>query len=163
MTAILDTSFLFALTDLSDLNHDKVLSVAQTINEPLVLPTVVLPEVCYLIASRLGHRVMRQFLSNLADNNIQLESLTPDDLKRVGIAELGYDSPSPRQILRLWLPSPKLGRGAGGEGKVYASYPNSATPKIESKRVPAGFKMQPVSPSLPDITSYRFELGLLLP
>jgi uncharacterized protein len=83
MTAILDTSFLFALTDLSDLNHDKVLSVAQTINEPLVLPTVVLPEVCYLIASRLGHRVMRQFLSNLADNNIQLESLTPDDLKRV--------------------------------------------------------------------------------
>jgi uncharacterized protein len=83
MTAILDTSFLFALTDLSDRNHDKVLSVAQTINEPLVLPTVVLPEVCYLIASRLGHRVMRQFLSNLADNNIQLESLTPDDLKRV--------------------------------------------------------------------------------
>jgi uncharacterized protein len=83
MTAILDTSFLFALTDLSDRNHDKVLSVAQTINEPLVLPTVVLPEVCYLIASRLGHRVMRQFLSNLVDNNIQLESLTPDDLKRV--------------------------------------------------------------------------------
>jgi hypothetical protein len=26
--------------------------------------------------------------------------------------------PSPRQILRLWLPSPKLGRGVGGEGKV---------------------------------------------
>lgn len=83
MTAILDTSFLFALTDLSDRNHNRVLSVAQTINELLVLPTVVLPEVCYLIASRLGHPVMRQFLSNLVDNNIQLESLTPDDLKRV--------------------------------------------------------------------------------
>lgn len=83
MTAILDTSFLFALTDLSDRNHDRVLSVAQTINELLVLPTVVLPEVCYLIASRLGHRAMRQFLSNLLVSNIQLESLTPDDLKRV--------------------------------------------------------------------------------
>ena len=83
MTAILDTSFLFALTDLSDRNHDKVLSVAQNINEPLVLPTVVLPEVCYLIASRLGHRAMRQFLSNLVDKTIQLESLTLDDLKRV--------------------------------------------------------------------------------
>jgi uncharacterized protein len=83
MTAILDTSFLFALTDLSDRNHDRVLSVAQTINELLVLPTVVLPEVCYLIASRLGHRAMRQFLSNLVDNNIQFEPLTPDDLKRV--------------------------------------------------------------------------------
>ena len=33
------------------------------------------------------------------------------------------DLPSPRQILRLWLPSPKLGRGVGGEGKIYASYP----------------------------------------
>ncbi len=83
MTAILDTSFLFALTDLSDRNHNRVLSVAQNINELLVLPTVVLPEVCYLIASRLGHRAMRQFLSNLLDNNIQFESLTPDNLKRV--------------------------------------------------------------------------------
>jgi uncharacterized protein len=83
MTAILDTSFLFALTDLSDRNHNRVLSVAQTINELLVLPTVVLPEVCYLIASRLGHRAMRQFLSNLVDKTIQLESLTLDDLKRV--------------------------------------------------------------------------------
>ncbi len=31
-------------------------------------------------------------------------------------------SPSPRQILRLWLPSPKLGRGVGGEGKVRGFY-----------------------------------------
>jgi DNA-binding PadR family transcriptional regulator len=34
---------------------------------------------------------------------------------------LGYDSPSPRPRLRPWLPSPKLGRGAGGEGKIYAN------------------------------------------
>ena len=55
MTAILDTSFLFALTDQSDRNHQRVLAVAQSVSEPLVLPVVVLPEVCYLIASRLGH------------------------------------------------------------------------------------------------------------
>lgn len=48
MTVILDTSFLFALTDSSDRNHARVLALAQTISEPLVLPTVVLPEVCYL-------------------------------------------------------------------------------------------------------------------
>jgi hypothetical protein len=45
-----------------------------------------------------------------------------------GVADLMYDLPSPRQILRLWLPSPKLGRGVGGEGKIYASYLNSAMP-----------------------------------
>ena len=49
MTALLDTSFLFALTDQSDRNHQQVLAVAQRANEPLVLPVVVLPEVCYLI------------------------------------------------------------------------------------------------------------------
>lgn len=65
MTVILDTSFLFALTDNGDRNHDRVLAVAKSITEPLLLPGVVLPEICYLIASRLGHQAMRQFLSNL--------------------------------------------------------------------------------------------------
>jgi uncharacterized protein len=83
MTALLDTSFLFALTDQSDRNHSRVLTIAQSLNEPLVLPAVVLPEICYLIASRLGHWAMRQFLVKLIANNVQLESLTPEDLRRV--------------------------------------------------------------------------------
>jgi predicted nucleic acid-binding protein len=33
MTVVLDTSFLFALTDLTDRNHDRVLAVVQSINE----------------------------------------------------------------------------------------------------------------------------------
>lgn len=44
MTAILDTSFLFALADQSDRNHDHVLAIAQTIGESLLLPIVDLPE-----------------------------------------------------------------------------------------------------------------------
>jgi len=43
MTAILDTSFLFALTDQSDRNHQRVMAVAQSVSELLVLPAVVLP------------------------------------------------------------------------------------------------------------------------
>lgn len=42
MTAILDTSFLFALTDRGDRNHQRVLPVAQNANEILVLSVVVL-------------------------------------------------------------------------------------------------------------------------
>jgi predicted nucleic acid-binding protein len=83
MTFILDTSFLFALTDQSDRNHNRVLAVVQTINEPLLLPSVVLPEVCYLIASRLGHQAMRRFLANLAISDTQLEAMTTTDLERV--------------------------------------------------------------------------------
>jgi uncharacterized protein len=83
MTAILDTSFLFALADRSDRNHERVLSIAQTINEPLILPIVVLPEVCYLIASRLGDQAMRRFITNLSASSTQLEALAPTDLERV--------------------------------------------------------------------------------
>jgi len=83
MTAILDTSFLFALTDQGDRNHQRVLAIAQNVNEPLVLPAVVLPEVCYLIASRLGHQAMRRFVSSVRPETIQVKSVTTEDLVRV--------------------------------------------------------------------------------
>jgi uncharacterized protein len=83
MTAILDTSFLFALTDKSDRNHQRVLTIAQSVNEPLVLPVVVLPEVCYLIASRLGHQAMRRFVSSMTPDSVQVEPVTSEDLVRV--------------------------------------------------------------------------------
>lgn len=80
MTAILDTSFLFALTDQSDRNHQRVLAVAQSVNEPLVLPVVVLPEVCYLIASKLGHQAMRRFESSVIPETIQVQTVTTEAL-----------------------------------------------------------------------------------
>jgi uncharacterized protein len=83
MTAILDTSFLFALTDKSDRNHQKVLAVAQNTNESLVLPVVVLPEICYLIASRLSHHAMRRFVASMTPDVVQVESVTAEDLIRV--------------------------------------------------------------------------------
>ncbi|MEH2173526.1 type II toxin-antitoxin system VapC family toxin [Nostoc sp.] len=83
MTAILDTSFLFALTNKSDRNHSRVFTVAKTLSEPLILPTSVLPEVCYLISSRLGHQVMRHFLIELAGSDIRLESIYFEDLERI--------------------------------------------------------------------------------
>ncbi len=83
MTAILDTSFLFALTDQGDQNHQRVLAIAQSVNESLVLPVVVLPEVCYLIASRLGHQAMCRFVSSLTPDAVQVEPATSEDLIRV--------------------------------------------------------------------------------
>jgi predicted nucleic acid-binding protein len=57
--------------------------VAKSIDDPLVLPVTVLPEVSYLIGSRLGYGVMRQFLSGLVTGNVTLETVTMTDLKRV--------------------------------------------------------------------------------
>jgi uncharacterized protein len=83
MTAILDTSFLFALTDQSDRNHQRVLAIAQSANEKLVLPVAVLPEICYLIASRLGHNAMRRFVASMTPDAVQVEPTTTEDLIRV--------------------------------------------------------------------------------
>jgi predicted nucleic acid-binding protein len=83
VTALLDTSFLLAMTNIKDHNHSRVLEVAKSIDDPLVLPVTVLPEVSYLIGSRLGYGVMRQFLSGLVTGNVTLETVTMTDLKRV--------------------------------------------------------------------------------
>jgi len=93
MTAILDTSFLFALTDQSDRNHQRVLAVAQSAKDVPVLPLAVLPEVCYLIASRLGHKAMRYFVASLTTKAVRVEPTTAEDLVRVhGILEQYADS-----------------------------------------------------------------------
>lgn len=83
MTALLDTSFLLAMTNVKDRNHSRVLEVAESIDDPLVLPVTVLPEVSYLIGSRLGYAVMQRFLSGLVAGNVTLETVTITDLKRV--------------------------------------------------------------------------------
>lgn len=82
MPALLDTSFLFALTDQQDRNHIQVTEIASALTGPLVLATVVLPEISYLINSRLGHSVMRRFLTQLVDSDIELEMLCTADLSR---------------------------------------------------------------------------------
>lgn len=84
MAALLDTSFLFALSDTNDGNHERVSQVAQTLSEPLLLPVSVLPEICYLLASRLGHVAMRRFVEELSVSDTELEPLNRDDLKRAG-------------------------------------------------------------------------------
>lgn len=82
MTALLDTSFLLAMTNSRDRHHYRVLQIAQRIEPPLILPITVLPEVCYLIATRLGHSVMRTFLKQLVGSDVILEPINSLDLNR---------------------------------------------------------------------------------
>ena len=83
MTTIVDTSFLFALADLKDANHQRVVDMAAGMDDLLMLPITVLPEVCYLIDSRLGHAAMRRFIDTVATGDFQVESVNRDDLSRV--------------------------------------------------------------------------------
>ncbi|TEU11104.1 MAG: PIN domain-containing protein [Anaerolineales bacterium] len=83
MTAIVDTSFLFALTDSRDVNHQRAVDTAAVIDDLLISPITVLPEICYLIESRLGHAAMRRFINTVAAGDLQVESVSRDDLSRV--------------------------------------------------------------------------------
>jgi uncharacterized protein len=74
---------LFALTNKGDRNHQKVLAIAQSTSDKLVLPVAVLPEICYLIASRLGHHTMRRFVASMTPDVVQVEPVTIEDLVRV--------------------------------------------------------------------------------
>jgi predicted nucleic acid-binding protein len=79
---MLDTSFLLALTNTKDHNHTRVLTASRNLTDPLILPVPVLPEICYLLATRLGHAAMRRFLQELTTSQTILESITVGDLQR---------------------------------------------------------------------------------
>jgi predicted nucleic acid-binding protein len=81
--ALLDTSFLFALADTNDHNHKRVIEAVQGLTHSLILPVPVLPEICYLLASRLGHGAMRRFLQELASSDTDLIPIERADLKRI--------------------------------------------------------------------------------
>ena len=83
MLAIVDTGFLFALANTRDIHHQRALEIARTSTDTLVLPVTVLPEICYLLDSRLGHAAMRQFISRVRSSPMRIESLDEADLLRV--------------------------------------------------------------------------------
>lgn len=82
MTVLVDTSFLVAITSRHDQNHARALKLAQSLGEPLLVPVSVLPEACYMLASRMGHAAMRQFLQQLVRNNTAVAHIAPTDLQR---------------------------------------------------------------------------------
>jgi predicted nucleic acid-binding protein len=80
---LLDTSFLYALTNTRDKNHGSTVALLPELERPLFLPTPVLPELCYLLQSRLGHHVMRRFLRILSESEIRLLALIDNDIESI--------------------------------------------------------------------------------
>ncbi|HEY84964.1 MAG TPA: PIN domain-containing protein [Chloroflexi bacterium] len=84
MKILLDTNFLYALNDLRDDNHKRSVDFLSNLTTAsLFLPSPVLPELCYLLHSRLGHLAMRNFLTGLVDSDIELVPVDVADLPRV--------------------------------------------------------------------------------
>lgn len=72
--------------DADDAHHGSCRELLETHSGPLFVPTLVVTEVAYLLASRLGWEAETRFLGDLASGAMILEPVHPADILR--IAEL---------------------------------------------------------------------------
>ncbi|MDA8332544.1 MAG: PIN domain-containing protein [Candidatus Dormibacteraeota bacterium] len=86
MAVLVDAGPLYAYVDADDRHHAACLDLLQTHPGPLLVPELVVTEVVYLIASRLGTDPEVRFLGDLASGVLSVEPVHPADWLR--IAEL---------------------------------------------------------------------------
>lgn len=82
MAILVDTGPLYALADEDDEFHDMVESYVANLQEALIVPSPVVPEVCYLLLEYLGAEAEVQFLHSLANREMLLEHPTMKDIER---------------------------------------------------------------------------------
>lgn len=82
MTIIADTGPLYALVDASDAWHKRVVEWWRKNREPVVVPVCVLPEVCYLLHTRISQQAEAAFLRAITDGEFVIESLEAEDIVR---------------------------------------------------------------------------------
>jgi uncharacterized protein len=92
MPVLVDTGILYALADEDDDWHARARDFIQSNRLPLVTPVTVVPEVTYLLRSRLGPDAERVFVESLADGEVAAENLTAGDLARCAalLGEFGF-------------------------------------------------------------------------
>ncbi len=83
MAAILDTGFVVALTNSRDPVHGACVQTLKEERESLVAPQAILPEIGWLLSSRLGSRAETAFFSSLGKTDWALEPLLGSDFVRV--------------------------------------------------------------------------------
>lgn len=82
MSILVDTGPLYALADKDDQHHDLVEKYVSEIYEALIIPSPVVPEVCYLLREHLGAEAEVRFLRSLANQEMLLEHPSIRDIER---------------------------------------------------------------------------------
>lgn len=89
---VADSGVVYALIDVNDGQHAAVRELYLGEPDAWVLPWAVLPEVDYLVLSRLGERVETSFLADLADGRFAVEWGADGDLERARELHVRYRS-----------------------------------------------------------------------
>ena len=81
-TVLVDTGILYAMADLDDAWHEPVKAFLKNNTDVLVVPTTVLPEICYLLNTHLGKESERKLIASITQGELRVEGLTNDDFRR---------------------------------------------------------------------------------
>jgi uncharacterized protein len=82
MSVLADTGALYALVDRSDRWHAPVAQWWALHGRRVLVPAVVLPEVAYLLHTRIGPAAEEAFIRAVGDGELSLEGLEGEDLSR---------------------------------------------------------------------------------
>lgn len=82
MPLLVDTGVLYALADRNDAWHDKCVAFLEVERERLLVPVTVLPEITYLLQTRLGDEAERAFVRSLVAREFEVEPLKDRDVSR---------------------------------------------------------------------------------
>lgn len=80
---IVDTGPIYAAFDADDEYHKSCAALLSEAVGPLIVPSPVLTEVCYLLEKNIGGGSEAPFLRSLASGEMRLEEPTLDDLNRM--------------------------------------------------------------------------------
>ena len=84
MPLLVDTGVLYGLADRHDAWHESCVAFLAGERERLLVPVTVLPEITYLLQSRLGVQAERAFVRSLVARELDVEPLKDRDVSRAG-------------------------------------------------------------------------------
>ena len=82
MPLLVDTGVLYALADRRDDWHARVVNYLGGVEESLVVPVTVIPEVAYLLHTRLSAAAEQAFVRSLVARELDIETLRDQDVTR---------------------------------------------------------------------------------
>lgn len=82
MLAVVDAGPLYAAVDADDNDHSRCIAAMSRPGLRLVIPALVVAEVCYLVGSRLGPQIEARFLRSL--RGMRVEAPRGEDFDRIG-------------------------------------------------------------------------------
>jgi len=82
VTIVADTGPLYALVDASDAWHERVVAWWKQNRKPIIVPVTVMPEVAYLLQTRIGTDAEIEFVRSVAEGELAAEPIEPGDFDR---------------------------------------------------------------------------------